>query len=770
MKTPQFFAWPPLLIGALFAVAVPLPSALRAQDAESEAYLERKAKMLAQREALNESVWALETEAQRHEQTLVALWDALLNVDRTGKGDKLGVFSSLNFSSIVVGKPGAPEALPHGIVEQTVETADPLDRQGWQTWLQQVHAAGYRLIQSEWHHAKFIPQPDGPPRSEVSLVLHLIQESTQTRLAIDGVIKVQWSGKDDASGNPLPESVDASGLRMLSRQGKPAFEKWIVLDPSQPDKPAGIHPLLIYDLDGDGDSEVVAAGCNQVLELGEDGQSFQRRPFLEHWERFHEAGIIADVTGDGHVDFVAPNVKGDMVLYRGSEKGLYASRPLGKSKNGGPLQQPTALTAGDIDLDGDLDLWVGQYRISYVYGIMPSPYYDANDGFPAFLLLNEGGGKFVPHTEEAGLDKKAKRRTYTASFVDLDGDRDLDLLTVNDFAGIDVYLNDGKGKFTDVTESHVDERHLFGMSATFADYDGDGRLDFYVAGMGSTTARRLEHMKARRTDDPEVDEMRMTMAYGNRMYLNQGDGHYRQPEFKDRVARTGWTWGTTSLDFDNDGDVDIFVANGHSSGESTKDHCTHFWCHDIYNPLSQPDRAMHEVFQTVHQGYFDKSESWDGYQKSNLLMNLEGKDFTNVAFLMGVADEFDGRAALSEDIDRDGRVDLLVVEDRWRAGQILHVYRNVMETGNRWVGLTVMESPGRSPLGAVVTALLGNGKRAVKVVASGESIHGQHSSTVHFGLGSGSETKVEAIEVQWPDGHSRRLEAPELERYHLVRP
>ena len=52
------------------------------------------------------------------------------------------------------------------------------------------------------------------------------------------------------------------------------------------------------------------------------------------------------------------------------------------------------MTAGDIDNDGDVDLWIGQYKISYVGGQMPTPYFDANDGFPAFLLVNDGSGKF----------------------------------------------------------------------------------------------------------------------------------------------------------------------------------------------------------------------------------------------------------------------------------------------------------------------------------------------------------------------------------------
>ncbi len=745
-----------------------------AQQAEDpSAYLQRRDQLLQERAQLNRTVWAQETEAQRHEDSLVQLWDALLNVDRSGKGRgrKFDVFRGLGLEKVVMGEVAESRGLDHGIVLKRLVTGRQLDGKGWESWLESMQKSGYELVQSEWHHAAFArDDAGGGATSTVSVVLHVEQKATGARLSIEGPITVRWrlegEGERRSSGPPRALSVDCSKLRILERRGRPAFEKWFTLDPSKPGKPSGIHPLLIYDLDKDGDSEIVAAGCNAVIEQDAEG-AFKTRSFLRHWERFHETGLLADVNGDARVDFLAPNGKGDMLLYPGGEKGLLESRPLGKTTKGGPLQQPTAFTAGDIDLDGDLDLWVGQYRISYVYGVMPNPYYDANDGLPAYLLLNEGGGKFVPWTPEAGLEKKRQRRTYTGSFVDLDEDHDLDLLVVSDFAGVDLYRNDGKGHFTDVTETAVDERHLFGMSATFGDYDADGRFDIYVAGMGSTTARRLEAMGAKRADDPQVDRMRMTMAYGNRMYVNRGPGRYEQPDFKDEVARTGWTWGTTSLDFDNDGDHDLFVANGHSSGTSTKDHCTHFWCHDIYKPLSKPDRAMHEVFQEIHKGYFDKSESWDGYQKSHLLMNLGGQGFTNIAFLMGVADQFDGRAALSDDLDGDGRMDLLVVEDRWQKGQVLHVYRNVLEQEHHWIGIRLQEEgPGRSPLGARVELETERGKKQVRVIAAGESIHGQHRPVAHFGLGKADA--VEAIRVIWPGGQTRRLEKPAVDRYHSV--
>jgi hypothetical protein len=261
--------------------------------------------------------------------------------------------------------------------------------------------------------------------------------------------------------------------------------------------------------------------------------------------------------------------------------------------------------------------------------------------------------------------------------------------------------------------------------------------------------------------------MRMRMAFGNRMYLAADDG-WREPEFSAQVARTGWTWGTTAFDFDNDGDPDLFTANGHVSGESVKDYYHNFWCHDVYEGTSEPNEALGVLFAEKMRGLATGVESWDGHQKNQLLMNRSGKGFVNVAFLMGVADAFDGRSALSGDLDLDGLVDLVVVEDLATKGQKLHVYRNQLETQNTWIGVQLREEGGGvSPVGASVAVRTADRTHVGRVV-TGDTIMGQHSPTLHFGLGR--ETRVDALEVRWPGGATRVLQNPEIGRYHYVAP
>ena len=260
--------------------------------------------------------------------------------------------------------------------------------------------------------------------------------------------------------------------------------------------------------------------------------------------------------------------------------------------------------------------------------------------------------------------------------------------------------------------------------------------------------------------------MRMRMAFGNRMYLAR-DAGWEEPVFADEVARTGWTWGTTAFDFDNDGDADLFAANGHASGESTQDYCTNFWTHDIYDGNSSRDPVLAELFDQTGGGVRSGNESWDGYQKNQLLMNRGGRGFSNVAFLLGVADEFDSRSALSADFDLDGRMDLVVVEDRGIDGQRLHVYRNQLPGDRHWIGLRLEEAPGQlSPAGAEVRVKTPT-RTYVGRVASGETLMGQHPAILHFGLGG--DPRVDSVEVRWPGGKRRQLSKPGPDRYHLLR-
>jgi len=703
--------------------------------------------------------------AQEYELSLVAIWDALLGVD-DDYDRKVAIMSSIQFDEVALGTPKLIEKLDHGIESFVLDSPrKKLTHEEWGSFLRELASGGYQLIQSEFHHARFVPATDDlPARSLVKVVFHAIEEGADRRIIVDGEVGVEWSGFRDDRGNPIAAKLDATGLRMLTRTGPPIFKQILGFGIKDGEKFSQLHPILVYDLDKDGYPEVVMIGGGRVLWNHAD-RGFDDARLTEHSYMLTETGAIADLNGDGNPDLISTRARGDMVIYLGDGEGRFTSEPIATPEFERGLRAPSTITVGDIDGDRDLDVWLGQYKRAYDKGQMPSPYYDANDGHPSYLLLNDGTAHFTDATAESGLAEKRFRRSYASSFFDLDDDDDLDLLVVSDFSGVDLYHNDGAGHFSDANDTLDSDRHLFGMSSTFGDFDMDGRLDFFVAGMASTTARRLEALGLGREDRPDMQEMRMRMAFGNRMYL-AADSGWREPEFSEQVARTGWTWGTTTLDFDNDGDPDIFVANGHESGESTKDYCTNFWTHDIFDGKSEPDPALGSMFGEMIEGFAEGRESWDGYQKNHLLMNLGGEGFVNIAFLVGLADEFDSRAAVSADLDLDGRVDVIVVEDRGIKGQKLHIYRNQIENEKHWIGVQLREEGGgSSPVGASVTVRTADRTQIGRVVV-GETLMGQHPPTLHFGLADSQQ--VESIEVEWVGGMKRIVENPEVDQYHLI--
>lgn len=710
---------------------------------------------LREREEFDKTVWKEEALAQEHESVFVKLWDEI----RRAEG-KLSVLDDLRFEKLFLGEIGEPEALGNGVslirFSSPGDDAVPVDRTAFGKRLSTLRRTGWHLRESEWHHSEFQSPADGMgARSMISFVLHVEHPQKQERVALRGKLALVWKTGPGSFGMPEIETITVAQCQMISRSGPLAFREILTFNPAERPRPGPqrIHPLILHDFDGDGLSEIILGGVNEVL--WREGDQFVIKPFLSDWQgEIGESGVLADFTGDGIADFVAPTAKTQRpMLFEGAAGGLF-SKAGRLAAEIPPLATPSVLTAGDIDGDGDLDLWLTQYRRAYNGGQMPTPYYDANDGDPSYLLINDGTGKFTDRTAGSGLDKRRFRRTYASSFVDLDGDRDLDLMVVSDFSGVDLYANDGKGNFKDVRDQWLGEWHNFGMGHVLDDFDGDGQLDFYVTGMSSTTMRRLTGMGLGRKEFAAHDAKRPVMGYGNRMYLGRSANNFVEPPASDALARTGWSWGCTSQDFDNDGDRDIYVTNGHISGNSAQDYCTKFWCHDIYTGSAHKDGVLNELLNIAQNPIWTGDVSWNGFEHNALLMNRGGLKFDNLGFPMAVGLEADCRAVVGDDLDGDGLMDLLVVEEKRLPGnrkyQVLHVLRNELKNENRWIGVRVGSAPGRSWIGAEVKLTHGD-RTVLRRLVTGDSFYCQHAPLVHFGLGAGEKAAVQ-ISVRWPDG------------------
>jgi hypothetical protein len=411
-------------------------------------------------------------------------------------------------------------------------------------------------------------------------------------------------------------------------------------------------------------------------------------------------------------------------------------------------------------------VWIANHKPPFVDGQFPLPYFDANDGHPSRLLLNDSTGKF---TEAAAPTLRKLRRTRSTSWVDLDGDGDLDLLNVADFGGLDHYANDGHGKFTDLNGTIGAARYGFGQSHMIGDFNGDGRPDVLMAGVDSAAARRLSQLKLGHKSLPEFLARRTMMASGNRLFLGSAKGLVFNQSKSGALERTGWAHGVSGADFDLDGDRDIFIATGFSSRRTAEDYDSIFWRHDIYTQNNQPDVALAAHFKGV-MGPVRANLSWHGFEPNALLLNDGAGGWREAGFLLGAGSQRDGRSVVAADFDADGRPDLLVTERHWdfKTGlELPHVrlLANRMEPEGGWIGAHLRGAPGRSVVGAVVTARVGK-KVWRHWVVTGDSWRAQHPFTAHFGLGN--VTVVDSLEVRWPDGRVTRLTKPPAGKYHIL--
>ena len=269
---------------------------------------------------------------------------------------------------------------------------------GRNSW-RRLDSQGFRLVQSEWHHAAFEPDNGNGARSTVSVVLHVVNVELTVRYVVEGDLDVDWHPRSSRQEAPRPRGVAARNLQITQRTGVPPFEQAYQHELRGPTELV----VLVYDLNGDGLSEIVVPSFNLLLHnLG--GCKFEQQVLANVPPPSDvTAAVLADLTGNGSVDLLCAG--STMNLYTADRTGRFTSAPVPVDTPGLPITSPAVITAGDIDADGDLDLWLGQYKYPMLGGQMPTPYFDANDGYPSFLLRNEGSGRSTDATQAAGLGR-----------------------------------------------------------------------------------------------------------------------------------------------------------------------------------------------------------------------------------------------------------------------------------------------------------------------------------------------------------------------------
>ena len=415
---------------------------------------------------------------------------------------------------------------------------------------------------------------------------------------------------------------------------------------------------------------------------------------------FSMAATAADYDNDGNVDLLVTGY-GRLVLYHNNGDGTFTdvTETAGMKVAGWSIG--TAWL--DYDRDGCVDVFVGryvkfdpQYRNYYAADNYPGPLdYEPDTNV---LMHNNCNGTFTDVSEKSGIARH-KGRTMGATAGDFDLDGYPDIYVANDKTENYLFHNERNGTFKEMALAAgvaygQNGENTSAMGPVFVDFDGDGRVDLWV-----------------------------TDSKYNRLMKNNG-----KLEFEDMTQRAGISqlaaqyvsWGTGVYDFDNDGQLDLFVAHG-----------------GLIHMIPQE----HTVFRGLGDWKFD-----DVSRSAGPFFDLK-----TVA-----------RGAAFGDYDNDGKIDAFILN----LGGQAYLLHNTSPAANHWISVKLVgHKSNRDGIGAQVQVEAG-GKRQQRERIAGCGYLSQDDPRVHFGLGAAA--KIERLTITWPSGTKQVVENPPVDRVITV--
>jgi len=465
--------------------------------------------------------------------------------------------------------------------------------------------------------------------------------------------------------------------------------------------------------------------------------------------------LFLDVTNSGRQDLVVVRAGGPS-LFVNDGHGKFRERPDAFQFATAPQGTFTGVAAADYDNDGWLDIYFCLY--SYYQGAdqyrYPTPYYDAENGPPNFLLKNQRDGTFRDATRESGLSANNTRFSFCCAWRPPAGGDAPDLYVVNDFGRKNLYANDGTGKFRDIAPAAGVEDVGAGMSVSCLDYNNDGKADLYVANMWTAAGNRVASQPIFRERDAEAARLLYHKhAMGNSIFKNIGEKKFEDVTREAGLAMGRWSWSSDAWDFDQDGFADVYITNGMLTGSSREDLNSFFWRQVVANSPgdAKPSTAYEQGWNAINE-LIRADGTWSGFERNLLYVNNRDGTFSDVSGVLGVDFIEDARSFALGDLDHDGRVEMLLKN---RGGPQLRLIKNQLPNlgGTISFRLQGMKS-NRDAIGAVVELHTQNGKQT-QYVQAGSGFLAQHSKELTFGLGE-HKGALNAT-IRWPSGLVQEL-------------
>lgn len=400
----------------------------------------------------------------------------------------------------------------------------------------------------------------------------------------------------------------------------------------------------------------------------------------------------------------------------------------------------------DMDNDNDLDVYITNRPDSFFLGLSKMVAGKRNPPDVARdKLYQNDNNKFTEIGKKAGITNNFG---YALAVVtaDLNGDGFEDIFVSNDYADNDyMYINQKNGTFIDEIKNATNHLSLFSMGADIADINNDGLEDIYV------TEMLPENYKRSKVSMPRMDVQGFWAIVDsgfhkqymhNALHLNQGNGFFSDVSQLAGISKTEWSWSTLLSDFDNDGNRDIFVANGYRRD---------VFDGDIDQKLRQHMQASATKYPTTEE-YFSKGfkefiELYEPIKVRNYLFKNKGDlKFENVSEAWGFADSTFSNGAAVADFDNDGDLDLIINN----LDEEALLYQNVTDRKNNFLRIK-LDGPekNRDGIGAKIS-LYYDGK--MQQFFQQKTVRGYLSSNepiVHFGVGKAE--KIDSIVIVWPD-------------------